>query len=302
MVEVAKKNGVFIDTEWNCVHWLGSLIRRSSKPYGQLRVWFAAFDEDQKESFGRLNFLHLATLKANMYLRSRQRKGTTGSVNSWQHEIRFYRDVHSSYPLLRNRRDWKPWKAERQRAEHNLRGSKVQLCSGKGTLSKTSVSRECLQKLQGHKEAQREEACLQLSESPNTSSDQDRSSESLCEDTSRTDKTVQVKSSRGHKERTLIFTVDEDECLRPGIKRHWLWPKASHFEGYQIKVSRRQNCNFSVEPYLVKVQIGFRGCSRPSVYVRHTFSIFIISLSRLFGLKFSDGGMSIPIVNMKWMI
>ena len=107
---------------------------------------------------------------------------------------------------------------------------------------------ECLKKLQGDKGAQlEEEVCLRLSsESPSSSSDQERSNESLCEATTkRPEETDEVqKSSCGHnKKKPLLFTADEDECLRAGIKRHGFgqWSVVLRDPRYKFQKGRTAN-------------------------------------------------------------
>ena len=80
---------------------------------------------------------------------------------------------------------------------------------------------ECLRKLQGDMGAPlEEEVCFRLSQSPSSSSDQERAKESLCEDTEVPQQPVESNSSHGPKRKILLFTADEDKYLRAGINCH----------------------------------------------------------------------------------
>lgn len=108
----------------------------------------------------------------------------------------------------------------------------------------TTRALECLRKLQGDKGAQlEEELCLRLSESPNSSSDQERGNKDLCEDTEGPPKAVEDNSSRGRRRKVLLFTADEDECLRTGINRHGFsqWSAILSDPRYKFQEGRTAN-------------------------------------------------------------
>ena len=103
---------------------------------------------------------------------------------------------------------------------------------------------ECLRKLQGDMGAQlEEEVCFRLSQSPSSSSDQERAHESLCEDTEVPQQPVESNSSHGPKRKILLFTVDEDKYLRASINCHGYghWSAILRDPRYKFQKGRTAN-------------------------------------------------------------
>ena len=103
---------------------------------------------------------------------------------------------------------------------------------------------ECLRKLQGDMGAQLEEqVCFRLSQSPSSSSDQERANESLCEDTEVPQQPVESNSSHGPKRKILLFTADEDKYLRAGINCHGYghWSAILRDPRYKFQKGRTAN-------------------------------------------------------------
>ena len=103
---------------------------------------------------------------------------------------------------------------------------------------------ECLRKLQGDMGAQlEEEVCFRLSQSPSSSSDQERANESLCEDTEVPQQPVESNSSHGPKRKILLFTADEDKYLRAGINCHGYghWSAILRDPRYKFQKGRTAN-------------------------------------------------------------
>ena len=103
---------------------------------------------------------------------------------------------------------------------------------------------ECLRNLQGDMGAQlEEEVCFRLSQSPSSSSDQERANESLCEDTEVPQQPVESNSSHGPKRKILLFTADEDKYLRAGINCHGYgqWSAILRDPRYKFQKGRTAN-------------------------------------------------------------
>ena len=79
---------------------------------------------------------------------------------------------------------------------------------------------------------------LQLSESPNSSSNQEQGNKDVSKDTEGPAKAVERDSSGGHRRKELLFTADNDKCLRTGIIRNGFGQWSAILGGSQTQVSR----------------------------------------------------------------
>ena len=113
------------------------------------------------------------------------------------------------------------------------------------SLEVATRAHEFLRKLQGDIGAQlEEEVCFRLSQSPSSSSDQERAKESLCEDTEvpHVQQPLESNSSHGPKRKILLFTADEDKYLRAGINWHGYgqWSAILRDPRYKFQKAERQ--------------------------------------------------------------